>query len=304
MGTRSCCTEGEYLLGVTRFWRGELQASREHLDRAISVYRPEHQRRHLQLFAQDPKVICLARLGQTLWHLGLAGQAERASDEAVRLAEKLGHPFTLAYALVFRVWLYCDRGSRRGWRSSPAVTAELTDQRGLEWLQGWAHMWLGWAQAANGEPRPGARRIGEVLDRWAATGENLARTHGLALRAQALALAGDRDAALADIDAALEFTERTGQRYLESELHRLRGEFLHALGRVVEADRCLRRSVTVARRQGARILELRAAVSLARHFGVTEPLTITTGAFDGDADLAELAEARTLLERLRPHSAR
>jgi hypothetical protein len=126
----------------------------------------------------------------------------------------------------------------------------------------------------------------------------------LALRAQALALAGDREPALDDIYAALEFTERTGQRYLESELHRLKGEFLHALGRVVEAHRCLQRSLAVARQQGARILELRAAVSLARLYGVTEPLTTATGAFGGDADLTELAEARTLLERLRPHTAR
>ncbi len=222
----------------------------------------------------------------------------------MRLAEKLGHPFTLAYALLFRMWLYCDRGQHARMAELAGVTAELTDQRGLEWQRGWAHMWLGWAQAANGEPRPGARRIGDVLDRWAATGENLARTHGLALRAQALALAGDRDAALDDIDAALEFTERTGQRYLESELHRLRGEFLHALGRVADASRCLQRSFAVARRQGARILELRAAVSLARHCGEIEPLTTATGAFDGDADLTDLAEARTLLERLRPHSAR
>jgi predicted ATPase len=296
-------TEGEYLLGVTRFWRGELSASQVHLDRAISAYQPEHQRKHLQLFAQDPKVICLARLGQTLWYLGLPDQAERACDEAVRLAEKLGHPFTLAYALVFRVWQYCDRGQHDRMAELAGVTAQLTDQRGLEWQRGWAHMWLGWAQAVNGEPRPGARRIGEVLDNWAATGENLARTYGLSLRAQAHALAGDPRAALDDIDAAFEFTERTGQRYLESELHRIRGEFLHALGQAADAERCLRRSLAVARRQGARILELRAAVSLARLCTVTEPLTTATHAFDGDVDLTELAEGRTLLERLRPHSA-
>jgi tetratricopeptide (TPR) repeat protein len=124
------------------------------------------------------------------------------------------------------------------------------------------------------------------------------------LRAQAYALAGDREAALGDIDAALEFTEQTGQRYLESELHRLRGEFLHALGREVDAEQCIQRSLTVARRQGARILELRAGLSLARLCNATEPLTTAIDAFDGDVDLTELTAARTLLERLRPHSAR
>ena len=173
----------------------------------------------------------------------------------------------------------------------------------MEWQQPWAETWLGWAQAQSGEPAAGARRIRNVLDRWAATNENVGRTYGLFLLARAHALAGQREAALQVVQDALDRTERTGQRYLEADLHRLRGELLHSLGMVTEAGACLRYALEVARRQGARILELRASVSLARHGGPAEPLLTAAGAFDRDVDLTEVAEARTLSERLHQHAA-
>jgi DNA-binding SARP family transcriptional activator/predicted ATPase len=292
-------TEGHYLLGVTRFWRGELQAAREHLCRAIAGYRSEHHRTHLQLFAQDPKVICLSRLALTLWYLGLASQADHAAEEALQLAEKQGHPFTRAYALVYRTWLCCEQGRTARMTQLARSTAELTAQRGLEWQQPWAEAWLGWAQAVKGQPTAGAQRIRVTLDRWAATNENVGRTYGLFLLAKAQQLADERQAALLTVQNALDLTEETGQRYLEADLRRLRGELQYSLGATAEADAELRRSLTLARRQGSRILELRTAVSVARHGGSTEPLATAERAFDRDTDLAEVLEARTLLERLR-----
>ena len=60
--------------------------------------------------------------------------------------------------------------------------------------------------------------------------------------------------------------EQTGQTVAEAELHRLKGELLMLKdpGNVAEAERCLRTAIEVAHRQGARLFELRATVSLAR----------------------------------------
>jgi predicted ATPase len=60
--------------------------------------------------------------------------------------------------------------------------------------------------------------------------------------------------------------EQTGVRNAEAELHRLKGELLMIkdLGNVAEAERSLRTAINVARRQGARLFEIRATVSIGR----------------------------------------
>jgi predicted ATPase len=102
-------------------------------------------------------------------------------------------------------------------------------------------------------------------------------------------------------------TERTGQRTTEAELHRLKGELLMStdLGNVAEAEHCLRIAIDVARRQGARLFELRATVSLARLLRATnrrdEARTILAdiyGWFTEGFDTTDLQEAKALLEEL------
>ena len=81
---------------------------------------------------------------------------------------------------------------------------------------------------------------------------------------EAAALAGDARAGLAATDLAL--GTGSGARLWDSEAHRRRAEFLAALGASadgVEAE--LHGALEVARRQGAKMLELRAVTSLLRH---------------------------------------
>ena len=65
---------------------------------------------------------------------------------------------------------------------------------------------------------------------------------------------------------ALEMADRTGERWFEAELHRLRGEWLinHRSGEQAEAEACFARALALARRQSAKMWELRAAMSFAR----------------------------------------
>jgi TPP-dependent trihydroxycyclohexane-1,2-dione (THcHDO) dehydratase len=81
---------------------------------------------------------------------------------------------------------------------------------------------------------------------------------------EACRVVGDARAGLAAADRVLAATDNV--HTWEAEARRLRGEFLAALG--APADQVtaeLERAVGTARRQGARMLELRAADSLRRH---------------------------------------
>jgi predicted ATPase len=106
---------------------------------------------------------------------------------------------------------------------------------------------------------------------------------------------------------ALAAVHNTGERQHEAELHRLKGALLLAQdgADAQEAERCFHQALDVARRQQAKSLELRAALSLARLWqqqgkcdeasGLLAPLY---GWFTEGFDTADLQEAKVLLEEL------
>jgi predicted ATPase len=109
------------------------------------------------------------------------------------------------------------------------------------------------------------------------------------------------------VTKSLTTAEQTGQKLADAELHRLKGELLMIkdLGNVVEAEHCLRTAVDVARRQGAKLFELRPMVSLARLLRDTnrrdEALTMLSDiyhCFTEGFELPDLKEAKALLDEL------
>ena len=139
------------------------------------------------------------------------------------------------------------------------------------------------------------------------TGSALWEPYFLALLADVYAQAGQVEAGLATLDEALAAAQATGERWAEAELYRLRGSLLlqQTATPQAEAETWLRRALDVARRQEAKSLELRAAVSLSRlrkhqgkrkeaHDLLAEIYTWFTEGFD----TADLQEAKALLEEL------
>ena len=102
-------TEAHYVLGVTSFWQGSLIASRMHLEEAIAHYNPAQSRLHISMYSQDPKVVCLCRLSFVLECLGYPDQATQRIQEALTVAQKVSHPFSLAYALNWAAILHHHR---------------------------------------------------------------------------------------------------------------------------------------------------------------------------------------------------
>jgi predicted ATPase len=143
-------------------------------------------------------------------------------------------------------------------------------------------------------------------------GTEILRSHWLALLAEAQASAGQAEAGLSTLAEALAFVEKTGERYYEAEIYRLRGELLLMQGDEAEAEAsfhyaegCFQHAIEVARRQQARSWELRATTSLARLWqrqGRPEEaralLAEIYGWFTEGFDTPDLEEARAVLEEL------
>jgi predicted ATPase len=88
----------------------------------------------------------------------------------------------------------------------------------------------------------------------------------LGLPADFLTKAGAWSEGLAVLEEAVAIVGETGEQWFEPELHRLKAEALIASvpGDQAEAEASLDRALVVAREQGARFWELRAATALAR----------------------------------------
>jgi predicted ATPase len=127
----------------------------------------------------------------------------------------------------------------------------------------------------------------------------------LVLLAEVSAHLGETAAGLEALAEALLTLPQSGARWWEAEVHRVRGELLRqrAVAQPGEAEACFQHALAVARRQEAKSLELRAAMSLSRLWQqqgkraeAYELLAPLYGWFTEGFDTADLQEAKALLE--------
>jgi adenylate cyclase len=253
-------------LGLSLFHLGELTAARDHLERGIALYDPRKHRSHISRSGQDPGITCLCYRPWVLWHLGHPDQALRAMEEVLAIARELAHPFSIAYALSYTVSLHLFR--REPGRVQERAEELLTFARAQGFAQ-WpptATVHRGWALAQTGRAEEGIAQVRAGLEAWRATGAGIAWPYYLCLLADAHGKAGRPQEGLAVIDDALAAVEAQDERWIEPELHRLRGVLsLDAAGdeALPAAERCFGEALAIARRQEARSFALRAATSLA-----------------------------------------
>jgi predicted ATPase len=149
------------------------------------------------------------------------------------------------------------------------------------------------------------RVVEEALAAYLQTGskKSLAEYHGFL--AQIHWKAGRLEDALREVDEALDIADRLNSRCQEAELHRIKGEILRGLdpSKEAEAGACFERSFEVARRQGARSWELRAAMSLGklrhdqeRREDAKRVLSEAYGWYTQGFGTPDLLDARALLE--------
>jgi predicted ATPase len=131
------------------------------------------------------------------------------------------------------------------------------------------------------------------------------RTYYLAFLAEAYGKLGQAREGLTLLGEALAIVHKTGERFYEAEIYRLKGELLlgHSAENHGEAEDCFQQALLVARHQQAKSSELRAAMSLARLWqrqgmraAAYDLLAPVYGWFTEGFDTSDLQEARALLE--------
>jgi predicted ATPase len=296
-------------LVVTCLCLGDLAAARDNMEHGLALYQRERGSSHNDRYGLDPGVACLSFGAVALWLLGYPDQAVRRSREAVALGEELGQPGTRATALYFAIVLRQYRREGPAVREVAEAAAAIATEYGFSFWLASSRLMRGWALAEQGAAADGIAELRQGLAGWAAVGSVTYQTYHLALLAEALGRDGQVGEALGVLADALARMHSSGERFHGAELHRLRGEFLlrqgTAEGACRDAEACFLRALAVARRQQARSLELRAAMSLTRLYqkqgrqaDARPALAACYGWFTEGFDTADLREARALLEQV------
>ncbi len=241
--------EGHYLFGVSDFWRARFAESEGHLREAMSRYNPDECDTHLRAYAQDPYAVCASRLAVTVWWRGDDDEAVRLMAEAKRYASEIRDPFTLAYVACWEGWLALLREDDEQVAATARAGAQLWTGR-TPFFEPMGDLLRGWVQVRHGK-RAGVRLIRKAAETYRDPARQLYLTFVLAVLGRALALTGSPTEALTAVGEARTFADRTGQRYLDSDLLRLEGELHIATGDADLGTSLIRRAIAVARDQGA-----------------------------------------------------
>jgi len=289
--------------------RGELRAAWKLLEESMPLYSREAHGHHALLYGgHDPGVCGHAFAARILCLSGLLDQALAQNDLALALARELAHSPTIAHALWHAAEFHHLRRNVPATQEMAEATLPLVVEQGSAFAVANATMLRGWALVARGSTEDGLAQLRSGLIDWRATGSKMHGTYRLARAAEAFLIAGHAEEALGLLDEAFGMLERFGERWFEPEMHRLRGEasLLLCTDGHDQAESYFQRALDVAREQGARLGELRAATSLARLWrdqgkraNALDLLAPVYAWFSEGFDTPDLTDAKALLDELR-----
>jgi predicted ATPase len=304
--------EAHHALWATLVLIGEFAAAQAHLEQGRALYDPQQHHAHTWLYGgHDPGVCALFHAALSLWILGYPDQALQRLREALTLAQDLAHPPSLAPALDFATMLHQSRREHQATHERAEALMALATEQGFAMYVAQATIMRGWALVAQGQGAVGTAQMRQGLTAYQATGSERQRPYYLALLAGAYGSLGQTAEGLSLLAEVLAPVDRPGEYGWAAELYRLQGELLLAQAGArqqvpeAEAETWLQRALDVARRQEAKSLELRAAMSLARLWQEQGKraeahalLAPIYGWFTEGFDTADLQDAKALLEAL------
>jgi predicted ATPase len=174
-----------------------------------------------------------------------------------------------------------------------------------------AIVYLGWARARLGESETGVSELKQGLAAYMEAGNKAWSTLFAGLLAQVEAEGGQYSEALSRIAETLTLAKEISEHWVDSFLHRIRGEILLRGDptNTAAAEEAFIASIAIARQQKSKSFELHAALSLAKLFQSTgrpaEARAVLAPALKGFSptpEMPEIAEAMALMDRLEAGS--
>jgi predicted ATPase len=291
-----------HAIGLVRLCRGELVAARAVMEHCRDLADPTRRTFSVGM-NEDPYIATLANLAETLTRLGYLDQARLQIRGALSEARRLNHSLTLAIVLAFAI--LADLIIRSPEQKHAQELLDISKEHGFPHYLSLALIQRGSLLIELGQAQEGLTLMIRGLTEYRSTGALMYVTTSLAQLAQGYALLGRPVDGLNCLAEAAQIIERTEERIGEAELHRLQGDLLNAIGDRTAAEQSYRQALAVARRQSAKLFEVRAATSMARLWRdqgkrdqARELLAPVYGWFTEGFDTRDLRDAKALLDEL------
>ena len=248
-------------LGDSLIHVGDLRGANAHLEEALRILGPQSPP---LIVGEDVRTAALVFLSLGLALQGHVSAAEERLQEAIARARSLKHPFTLAFALGNSCRIKCHLLDHKGLVQSVDHLHALAIELSLKFMQENATIFRGWAMIFEGRTEEGSSllKIG-IEGNMARRVEKNVPFHG-AMLATAYQRTGLVEDGLTLIRSLLMMVDRSGNRYVEAELYRVKAELLVSSAKLADAEEALQRGLAIAREQQARIYEMRIATTLAK----------------------------------------
>ncbi len=248
---------GHRALGQALFLIGELAPARDHLSESLKLYDAARDGALAPLFSQT-----YLALGHTL--LGDIARGRAVAQDAVNLAERLRHPHSVCSALAFLAGVHVLCADADAAYPVAQRTVMLASEYEFPLWSAGGRMLRGWANSYLGHIEEGLPELRKSVKALEATGALIWVQFARYLFAQVLAKADQFTDAMKLVEQTLLLTGGTSGRWYEAELHRLKGDLLVREGASSQAAQvCYETAIAIAKRQGARLWQLRASNALA-----------------------------------------
>ncbi|WP_104518531.1 adenylate/guanylate cyclase domain-containing protein [Rhodopila globiformis] len=286
--------------------QGEFVEARTHFERTLSLYNLADRAYLADLSAEDPHCATLLHFSWTLACLGYLDQARKRLDQGLSEARQSGRPDTLASSIRM-AWVGDNllRSTASVWLERVDELSALSINRDLPFLEGVTNSVRSSYLAASGYIEQGIALLRSRLATTRAAGNVGTVLIMSVYLAELYGVAGlPQDGLKLVVEAEGHLRPNQGC-WWEAEMHRLRGQFLYAIGERTEAEASFQQGLVVARRQSAKLFELRTAMGLARFWRdqgkrmeARDLLSPIYRWFTEGFDTPDLRDAKALLEEL------
>jgi class 3 adenylate cyclase/predicted ATPase len=296
---------GHFSPGRNLFFVGRFSSSRSHLEQALARYDPSSHSSLARQTGMAPRPGSRAYLAIVLFCLGYPEQAVAQSNAAIAQARRLAHPPSLAGTMSPGCVLLSLVGDNAELSERADELAAVAAEQGFSFWRAVAAVYSGLVRVKKGDVADGISFLRSGVAAWRSTGTVAWMPYLTDLLADACDMAEKLEEGLTLLDDALRIVERTGERWMEAELHRHKGQLLLRHGHSEAAEELYRNALSIAREQEAKLWELRTAVSLAglwrdqrKPAEARDLLAPIYGWFTEGFDTPDLAAAKALLDEL------
>jgi adenylate cyclase len=251
---------------ATHLGLADFETALTHAGQGLALYDVDRHRRHAFAYGGHDPGVCAAVLSAIAsWFLGYPDQANKRSARALELASALAHSISKADALAYAALLCLLRREPERALLLSNELINLSSDNGLTLWRANGQILRSWTFSELGKASKVLNDFREAIEHRQSMGSQLRSSLYLAAMAHELARVGETVEAESTIGQALGQMEEMGERTWETFIHWVKGEIFATAPEtdLSRAAACYQDASEIARRQGAKSMELRATLSLA-----------------------------------------